>query len=95
MALSLPQVEGRLIAMGLGNLLLQLLGDGLTSPVTLPFSRLAEAQSLQRYLYRWLWFNPQVKERVSLRVDEGAMALTLTPKSRPERRGRVGSKRSG
>ena len=92
MALSLPQVEGRLIAMGLGNLLLELLSGPLPSPLTLPFGSVGQAASVQRFLYRWLWFNPPVKERVSLRLNESASALVLIPKSGPEKRGRRGSK---
>ncbi len=93
MPLSLSQVEGRLIAMGLGQLLLELLSGPLPGPLTLPFGSAGQAASVQRFLYRWLWFNPAVKERVSLRLDEGAAALVLVPKSRPEGRGRKGGKR--
>ena len=92
MPLSLSQVEGRLIAMGLGQLLLELLSGPLAGPVTLPFGSAGQAASIQRFLYRWLWFNPLVKERISLRLDEAAAALTILPKLRPERRGRRGTK---
>ena len=88
MALSLSAVEARLVAMGLGKLLLEMMDpSGLPCPVSLPFSTPGQAASLQRLLYRWLWHNPPVKARVSLRVDEAARTLTITPKASPERRG--------
>ena len=87
MGLTLPAVEARLVAMGLGRLLSQLLEGNPPGPIPLPFGTVKQAAGLQRLLYRWLWFNPEVKARISLRLDEPAATLVILPKAGPERRG--------
>ena len=92
MALNLNEVEARLTAMGLARLLSNLRDGPVPVPIHLPFASLKTAKGTAALLYRWLWFNPEVKSRVSLRVDEGTSTLVILPKAGPERRGRRGSK---
>jgi len=56
------------------------------------FSGEKQGRRAQRLLYEWLWFHPQIKNRVSLRLEEGGLKLLIKFRSYKERRGRRGMK---
>lgn len=87
------RITQRLISLGYSKLLLKL-QEGLTEPVKLQFTDLARAKRLQAILYDWLWFNPTAKSQVTLSIDPETNILWLKPRSKTEKRGRKGSKRS-
>ena len=92
MALTLSAVEARLISLGLAPVLHRLIMGQLDNPIHLPFAALITAKAVQALLYRWLWFNQEVKSRTSLRLDADRNVLVILPRYGPERRGRRGSK---
>ena len=48
------------------------------------------AKRSQRLLYQWLWFHPDTKEQISLRVE--GTTLRIQTRLTPEHRGRKGRK---
>jgi len=90
---SLAQVTAILTAMGLDSFLRELLSGPLERPRVFYFSTLKTASRTQALLYRFLWFHPEAKARLSLKLDKNTGALTVTPRSTSEKRGRKGAKR--
>lgn len=87
---SLHRIEGRLFSLGLASLLTQIQDDRLVEAAELSFATQKMAAMVQRLLYQWLTFYPNLKSRISLRLEKFAPVLTIMPKSAPERRGRRG-----
>ena len=86
---NLSRTENNLIALGHRGLLESLLAGPLPFQVHLQFTDEKQARSVFRHLYNWLFFYPQVKERVSLKlVTDVGIKIILTPRAKPEKRGR-------
>lgn len=83
----LNRTTASLEAYGLGSLLTKLMEAPLDQPMRLPFRAIKTAKAVQRLLYQWLWFYPEIKERVGLSLDGGG-TLIVVPKWKIERRGR-------
>ena len=88
----LPRIEAHLASFGLHPLAIKILANRLDEPEVLNFGSLPTAKIVRATLYDWLWFHPDVKSRISLRLNEGTGELTILPKAAPEKRGRRGSK---
>jgi hypothetical protein len=82
------RIEGRLVSMGLGGLLQRLLSGPLNELVSLPLNSTKTAKAVQRLLYAWMTFYPEVKAGVKMRLDEMTGTLLILPCGLPERRGR-------
>jgi len=82
----------QLQAAGLTYLINELLSKYGTSPQTIihTFATTTMANRAQRLLYQWLWFHPDIKALVSLRVEGTKLHIKLT--GCPEKRGRRGRK---
>ena len=89
---SLATTEGQLISSGLIDLvqLLPSLLEGKTQSLTRTFATPKMASRAQRLMYQWLWFYPDLKMVISLRVQNNVLTILL--KHSPERRGRRGRK---
>lgn len=85
--ISIGRVEARLLALGISSLLADL-KTGHYDEVELNFGNLKTAKTVQRLLYQWLTFFPQVKQTVSLRLNNETATLVIAEKGRPEKRGR-------
>lgn len=93
MSKDLNRIQARLINLGLLPILEQLQTGQLKNETELPFTSLYTAKTAARLLYQWLFFYPDVKEGISLRLNKsGLPILSLIPKGIPEKRGRRGSK---
>jgi hypothetical protein len=88
---NLPSTQAQLISLGLESVLLDLIGNNITQPREISFPSLKTAARVQRLLYTWLWFYPEIKERISLTLDDKLGTLVIKP-GLPEKRGRRGSK---
>jgi len=89
---NLSLIEAQLISLGLTHILTRLLSGPLSETVEMNFSSLRIAKTVQRLLYSWCWFYPQVKERISLTLKEEILTLIIKPRGLPEQRGRKGGK---
>lgn len=82
------RAEARLVSVGAGPLLQRILNDSILEMETLQFNHLQVAKQWQRNLYTWLRFHPELKSRISLRLDEGTATLYVIPRGKTEKRGR-------
>ena len=82
------RLEGRLISLGMSGVLDQLLAGPLQEMISLPLSSVKTAKAVQRLLYGWLTFFPDVKAGVKMRLDEMTGTILIIPCGLPERRGR-------
>ena len=89
----LNRITAHLNNYGMTDILTQLLAGPLPSTISLYYSSLSVPKSIMQNLYGWLWFYPEVKRRVSLRLDENIRTLYIMPKTVSEKRGRKGGKR--
>lgn len=74
--------------MGLGPLASQIIDGLLTDSTVLPLSSLKTAKLVQKLFYDLLWFYPEAKSQVKLRLDPETATLSLIPTSKTEKRGR-------
>lgn len=82
------RVEAQLINAGLGPVLQQLLDGPLAETISLPLSSLKTAKRIQRLLYSWLGFWPDIKAEMKIRLVEETATLLLIPTAGAEKRGR-------
>jgi hypothetical protein len=85
---NLNRTEANLTNLGLAALLKTMLLNQLQTPWELNFSQPTTAKTAQRLLYNWLTFHPEIKCKVSLKLDKAGTVLTVIPKGVPEGRGR-------
>lgn len=90
---TLPQIEAHLLTLGLDPVLRALTDRKLDRPLELPFASWDTAKTVQRLLYQWMRFNPDVKGFISIRLNKDLPIITLIPRTTPERRGRKGATR--
>lgn len=83
----LARTTARLTASGFQPLLQKLL-DGLAEPEELAFGSLVTAKAIMKDLYNFLWFYPEAKAKVSLRLNTTTGVLLLMPRGVSEKRGR-------
>lgn len=91
-ARNLPLVEANLTSLGLASILSRLLSGPLSEAVEMNFGSLKTAKTVQRHLYNWLYFYPQIKEGLAVTLNEPILTLIIKPKGLPEKRGRRGGK---
>jgi len=85
---NLNKTTANLEAMGLGVLLQRLKDNMVIRAESFEFVTLQQAQAVQRHLYNWLWFHPEIKVKITLRLDTKTRTLTILPKVKRETRGR-------
>jgi hypothetical protein len=86
--MNLPRIEANLTRLGLSNLLKDLLAGQVAEAVEMNFGSLKVAKTVQRLMYNWFTFHPEIKSQVGIRLKEGTGTLEIVLKAGPERRGR-------
>ena len=84
----LSRIISRLSVAGFSGLVEELSAGPLHERREYAFHTLSTAKATMALLYKWMRFRPDVKGRITLRLDLNTATLTVIPKGIREKRGR-------